>query len=67
MSKRLTSGIVAAVVAIGMSVPAAGLANKGGTPNSHAKSCSTHKHYGHHKGLSKKGRGGKKGKHCGIV
>jgi hypothetical protein len=67
MSKRLTSGIVAAVVATSMSVPAVGFANKGGTPNSHAKSCTTHKHSGKHKGLSKKGKGGKKGKHCGIA
>ena len=36
MRKRVTTGIVAAITAAALSVPAAGLAAKGGTPNAHA-------------------------------
>lgn len=64
MSKRVTSGIVAAIVAIAMSVPAVGLANKGGTPHS-TKACPTHRHSGKHKGsLKGKKKGSSKGKKC---
>ena len=79
MSKRLTSGIVAAIVALGMSVPAVSFANKGGTPNSHASTHATgssHSKACQHtpKGKAKrtrphgtgKGKAGTKGKHCGI-
>lgn len=66
MRTRLTAGIVAAVAAIGMSVPAVGLANKGGTPHS-TKACPTHKHSGKHKGSTKgKKKGAAKGKKCGT-
>ncbi len=68
MSKRLTSGLVAAIAAAAMSIPAVGLADKGGQPNEHSKACKMHQHYGEHNG--KRGnrwgivRG--KGKKCGF-
>jgi hypothetical protein len=65
MSKRIASGIAAAVVAMALSVPSVGFANKGGVPNS-TKSCPTHKHHGKHKGAGKgKKKGSGKGKKCG--
>jgi hypothetical protein len=65
MSKRFTSGLVAAIVAVSMSIPAIGLANKGGVPHS-TKACPTHKHSGKHKGASKgHKKGATKGKKCG--
>jgi hypothetical protein len=66
MSKRITSGVVAAIAAAALSVPAVGLANKGGTPHS-MKPCPTHKHSGKHKGKSHgKKKGASKGKKCGT-
>jgi hypothetical protein len=66
MSKRITSGIVAAIAAAALSVPAVGLANKGGTPHS-TKPCPTHTHSGKHKGSSHgKKKGATKGKKCGL-
>ncbi len=65
MNKRLTSGIVAAVVALSMSVPAIGLANKGGIPHSLSRSCPSH-HHGKKNGATKgKKKGAGKGKKCG--
>lgn len=66
MSKRLTTGLVAAITAVSMSVPAAGLASQGGTPHS-TRACPTLKHSGKHKGATKHGlkRGANKGKKCG--
>ena len=67
MSKRITSGIVAAIAEAALSVPAVGLANKGGTQHS-TKSCPTHKHSGKHKGSSHgKKKGASKGKKCGSM
>ena len=67
MSKRLTSGLVAVIAAAAMSVPAVGLADKGGHPHS-TKACPVHKHSGKHKGSSKgKKKGALRGKKCGSV
>ncbi len=66
MNKRLTSGVVAAVVALSMSVPAVGLANKGGTPRHTPAKCSTKKHYGKHKGTRGQRKGSTKGNKCGM-
>ena len=64
MRKRSASGALAAITAAALSVPAVGLANKGGTPHS-TKPCPTHKHQGKHKGSSKgKKKGSSKGKKC---
>lgn len=63
MSKRVTSGVVAAVVAVGMSVPAVGFANQGGKPHSTPPNCHTHKHFGQHRG---NGPRNTKGNKCGI-
>jgi hypothetical protein len=64
VNKRLTSGVVAAVVAIGMSVPAVGFANKGGKPHSLTKPCFAHKHgRSQHNGTSRHTNG--RGKKCG--
>jgi hypothetical protein len=66
MRTRITSGIVAAIAAAALSIPAVGFADKGGTPHS-TKSCPTHKHSGKHKGASKgKKKGASKGKKCGL-
>ncbi len=61
MNKRLTAGIIAAVTALSMSVPAVGLASKNGVARS-PLNCTTHKHSGHHRGLT---RGHKLGLHRG--
>jgi|GEM_PF-5185249 len=66
MTKRLTSGIVAAVVAIGMSVPAAGFAhsNKGHHyAKGHSISCPAKSKSGKKHGKQKGTKG--KGKKCG--
>ncbi len=63
MNRRITSGIVAAALALGMSVPAVGLANKGGHPHS-TTSCKAHQHgKSRHHGTSRHNNG--KGKKCG--
>lgn len=72
MNKRLTSGVVAAICAISMSVPAAGLASKGGTPAKSQASCPAHSMKGKRKGHTKaksKGlkKGSSKGRKCGKV
>jgi len=64
MSKRFTSGLVAAVAAVAMTVPAVGLADRGGHPHS-KKPCKTHRHYGKHRGKAK-GLNFEKGKKCGF-
>ena len=65
MSKRLTSGLVAVIAALSMSIPAVGLADRGGHPHS-TKACKVHKHYGKHKGTRGKRKGMDKGKKCGF-
>ena len=66
MSKRLTSGIVAAIVAVSMSIPAVGLADHGGHPHS-KQACKVHRHYGKHRGDAKgHKRGFDRGKKCGF-
>lgn len=68
MSKRVTSGVVAAIAALAMSVPTVGFANKGGTPHKTPTGCHHHKHTGKHKGAGKghkKGSG--KGNKCGSA
>jgi hypothetical protein len=72
MKRRLTSGIVAAVCAISMSVPAVGLANAHGTPHKAAASCPAHPNKGKHKGTTKgkskgKRKGSSKGRKCGKM
>lgn len=65
MNKRLTSGVLGAVVAISMSVPAVGLADKGGTPHKTPAKCLT-LHHGKKKGAHKgKKKGSGKGNKCG--
>ena len=66
MSKRLTSGLVAAIAAVSLSIPAIGLASKGGVTRS-PNGCPTLKHSGKHKGATKHGlkRGASHGKKCG--
>jgi hypothetical protein len=67
MSKRVTSGIVTAIAALALSVPAVGLADKGGTPHKTPAKCTTHSHHGKHKGLGKgKKKGAGKGNKCGL-
>jgi hypothetical protein len=66
MSKRLTSGLVAAIAAVAMSIPAVGLADQGGVPNHHSKACKAHKHHGWHKGTLGQRKGMSKGKKCGF-
>ena len=70
MRKRLTAGIVAAVTAAAMTVPAVGLADKGGKPHTTPPACHMHKNHGKHKGQLKNGSKGKrkgasKGSKCG--
>ena len=65
MSKRVSAAVAAGVVALALSVPSIGFANKGGVPHS-TKPCPTHSHSGKHNGSTKghkKGAG--KGKKCG--
>jgi hypothetical protein len=65
MTKRITAGVAAGVVALALSVPSIGFANKGGVSHS-TKSCPTHKHSGKHNGAGKgKKTGATKGKKCG--
>jgi hypothetical protein len=72
MRTRLTSGIVAAIVALGAAVPAVGLANDGHhhtkKDSRHApRACKVHKHYGHHRGWNHgKKRGWDRGRKCGF-
>jgi hypothetical protein len=61
MSKRLTSGIVAAVAAIAMSMPTVGLANKGGVAHHTPINCHIKKH-GKHSSKSDNSKGNKCGK-----
>ena len=66
MTKRISAGVAAGVVALALSVPSIGFANKGGVPHS-TTACPTHSHMGKHKGAGhgkKKGAG--KGKKCGT-
>jgi hypothetical protein len=70
MRKRLTAGIVAAVTAVAMTVPAVGLANQGGAPHTTPTGCHTHTNKGKHKGQMKNGtkgsrKGTSKGNKCG--
>jgi hypothetical protein len=70
MRKRLTAGIVAGVAALAMSVPAVGVADKGGTPHTTPPGCHMHKNKGKHTGQlknSSKGKrnGSSKGNKCG--
>ena len=73
MRKRVTSGVVAVITAAALTVPAAGVANSGGTPNSHSTSnaCKAHTHgKSKHKGTLKSNSGRLKtmsrGKKCGL-
>jgi hypothetical protein len=62
----VTSGIVAAITALALTVPAIGIANKGGVPHKPSTSCPTHKHTGKHKGATKgHKKGAAKGRKCG--
>lgn len=70
MRKRLTAGVVAAVAAVAMSVPAVGLANQGGKPHTTPPACHMHKNNGKHKGALKNATKGKRtgasrGNKCG--
>ena len=65
MNKRITSGVIAGIAAICVAVPAAGFADRGGTPHS-KKPCKTHRHYGHHKGDKGRRHGMDRGKKCGF-
>ena len=72
MSRRLMSGIVAAVCAIAMSVPAVGLASKGGVPAKPSASCPAHSLKGKRKGHTKAKshglkKGSSKGRKCGRM
>jgi hypothetical protein len=65
MVKRITAAVAAGVVAIALSVPSIGFANKGGVPHS-TKPCPTHKHSGKKNGSGKgQKKGSAKGKKCG--
>ena len=73
MRKRVTTGIVAAITAAALSVPAAGLAATGGAPNAHAmtNACTAHTHgKSKHKGTLRTTKGKTKtasrGKKCGL-
>jgi hypothetical protein len=57
-TRRLAALLTGAALAL--SFPAAGVANKGGVPNSHSKPCKHKKH--HHK----KGAPNSRGKKCGF-
>jgi hypothetical protein len=68
MSKHLLKPVATAALAAALilSAPSAGLAKKGGVPNS-SKSCPTHKHSGKHNGAKHgKKNGANKGKKCGL-
>ena len=71
MRRRLTAGIVTAVTAAAMTVPAVGLADKGGKPNSNSTPpmCHMHTNKGKHKGTKNatkgKRNGSSKGNKCG--
>lgn len=67
MRNRVIAGAVAAVAGLSLSVPAVGLANKGGVPHKTPAKCTTHKHTGKHKGSSKgKKKGSSRGNKCGL-
>ena len=65
MRRRVTSGIVAAITAAALTVPAAGLADKGGKPHTTPPSCHVHKHFGKHNGTKGQRKGSSKGNKCG--
>ena len=74
MRRLLTAGIVAAVTAVAMTVPATGLANKGGTPHTKSTTSTTTKpcppssskpNKGKHKGAKNSMKGKKKGESMG--
>ena len=62
MTKRISAGVAAGVVALALSVPSIGFANKGGVPHS-TTACPTHSHKGAGHG---KNKGAGKGKKCGT-
>jgi hypothetical protein len=65
MGKRITAAAAAGVVALALSVPSVGFANKGGVSHS-TKPCPTHSHSGKHNGAGKgMKKGAAKGKKCG--
>ena len=65
MRTRVTSGIVAVVTALALTVPGVGFAHKGGVPTKPATSCKAHPK-GKNKGASKgKKKGAAKGRKCG--
>jgi hypothetical protein len=65
MSKRVSAAVAAGVVALALSVPSIGFANKGGVPHS-TKPCPTHSHSGKHNGSTKGNKkGAGQGKKCG--
>ncbi len=69
MNKRLTAGVIAAVTAVSMSVPAVGLASKNGVARS-PLNCTSHKHSGKHRGLTRGRKMGFKrnrGKRSGLA
>jgi hypothetical protein len=70
MRRRLTAGIVGAVLTVAMGVPATGVANSGGKPHTTPPMCHMHKNNGKHTGETKnatKGekKGALKGNKCG--
>ena len=70
MRRRLVAGIVTAVTAVAMTVPAVGLADKGGKPHTTPPMCHMHKNKGKHTGETKnaskgKRNGASKGNKCG--
>jgi len=68
MRNRVIAGVVAVVAGFSLSVPAVGLANKGGTPHKTPPACHTHTNKGKHKGAGKgkgKHKGSAKGNKCG--
>jgi hypothetical protein len=67
MRTRVTSGIVAAITALALTVPATGFAHKGGVPTKPSSSCKAHTK-GKHKDKGKsKGdtKNAAKGRKCG--
>ena len=69
LRRRLTAGIVTAVVTVAMGVPATGLANAGGKPHTTPPMCHMHKNKGKHNGTKNASKGKKngagKGNKCG--
>jgi hypothetical protein len=65
--KRVTAVVVAAVAGVSMSVPAVGLADKGGHPHRMPPKCAMHKRYGKHRGAARGGKKGmSRGNKCGM-